>query len=154
QHALLDAVALRGALEGIHQRPQRAVESEDGVATVIIRIAEEGIADALFAEFLVCVSAIRHDHVVDALKSIARDARIGAHDVEVILERTVPVLATELFEILTLAHECNDLASIFHGTSSSTGVLRSPDRSKLFPDRQGLGDRRAFTQTSDLLVSC
>ena len=105
QHALLDAVALGGAFEGVDQAPQRGVQPEHGVVAVIFGIAEESITDALLAKLLVGLGAVREDHVVDALEGVAGYARLGADDVEVFLKRPFPVLAAELAEILALGDE-------------------------------------------------
>ena len=43
QHALFDAVATRGALEGVDQKIQRGIQSKHGVAAAVVRVAEESI---------------------------------------------------------------------------------------------------------------
>ena len=50
QHALFDAIALRGALEGVDQHAQGLVETEHGVFAVIFRVAEEAVADVPLAK--------------------------------------------------------------------------------------------------------
>src|SRR5262249_28588093 len=112
-------VALRGALEGVDQHPQRGVEAEHRVLALVVRVAEEAITRALIAELFVRLGAVRENHVVNALEGVARDARLGADDVQILLERTFPVLAAELFEVLSLGQERNDLASMIHGSSST-----------------------------------
>ena len=86
-------------------RPRRhGLDTRPGVA-VVIRVVEEAIPDTLFAELLVGVGAIRQDHVVDPLEGIARHAGFGPHDVQVFLKGPLPILATELFEVLALPYE-------------------------------------------------
>ena len=93
---------------------QRAVQPEDGVAAVVVRIVEELIADPLLAAYFVGLGAVRHDHVVDALEGVAGDLRIGRDQVEIFLEGSFPVLAAELFEVLPLGDQRDDFASTGH----------------------------------------
>ena len=117
QHAALDAVAGRGTLERVDQVVQRLVETEDGIAAVVVRIVEEAVVDVLLATALGHIHAVRQDHVVEPLIRGARDFGVLAHDVEILLERSHPVLAAELFAVLTLGNQGDDLPSVAHLTS-------------------------------------
>ena len=104
QHAAFDAVAGRGALERVHQVVERAVEAEDGVAAVVVGIVEEAVVGVLLATGFGHVHAVRQDHVVEPLIGGARDLGVLADDVEILGERSHPILAAELFAVLTLGN--------------------------------------------------
>ena len=58
QDSLFNAVPLGGGFEGVHERFERAVEPEHGVATFVVRVVKEFIVDPLLpARFLVHVRA-------------------------------------------------------------------------------------------------
>ncbi len=140
QHALFDAIALRGAFESVDQHAEGLVETEHGVFAMIFRVAEEGVADVALAKRLVGLAAVRHDHVVHALEGVSRYAGLAANQVEILFESPLPILAAELVEILSFGDEGNDFASTLHGSSSSTGAGRAHLSSEAIPDRQGPGD--------------
>ncbi len=117
QHALFDAVALGGALEGVDQHAQRAVESEDRVASAIDWIAEKEVAGPPFAELLVGFRPVRHDHVVYPLECVASHPRVVPHQIQVFFKRPLPVLFAELVEVLALSDQRNYVASCPHGSS-------------------------------------
>ena len=83
---------------------QRPVEAEHGVAAVVVGIVEEAVVDALLATVFGHVHAVRQDHVVEPLIGGPGDFRLLADDVEILGERSDPILASELFAILTLGN--------------------------------------------------
>src|SRR4051812_47283332 len=115
QDALLDAVALGSAFEGVDQVLQRLVEAEDGVAALVFRVVEELVVDPLdAARLFIDGRAGRHDHVIDALKGVSGDLGLLTHEIEVFLERPNPVLLAELFEVLSLGDQRDDFATVAH----------------------------------------
>ena len=111
--ALLRAVALRRRLEDVDQLHQRNVEAVDGVAPAVLLVLEEVVADQLLLVVDVLFLSIRQDHVVDALERGARDLRVLAHDLQVVLERAGPVQLLVLAEVL----QCRDLRGQVHSES-------------------------------------
>ena len=93
---------------------ERPVEAKHRVAAVVVGIVEEVVVDVLFTTVVVHVDAVRQDHVVEPLIGSPGDFRMLTHDVQVLGERTDPVLASELFAILTLGYKRNYLASVAH----------------------------------------
>ncbi len=89
--ALFGAICLRGALEDVDQLHQRNVEAIDGVAPAIRLVVEEVVADQPLLVVDVLRLPVAEDHVVDALEGRAGDARVLTHDLQVVLERPVPV---------------------------------------------------------------
>ncbi len=75
---------------------------------MLVRIVEKAVAEMLFPQFFDRLGAVREDHVVDPLEGIAGHLGIVAHQVEVSLERSHPVLFPELFEILAFRHQRNN----------------------------------------------
>ena len=80
-----------------------------------MRVAEEPVVHALLAATrFVDIAAVRENHVVDPLESVARDFGFAAHHVEVLLECSFPVLAAELLQVLAFADQGKDPPSAVH----------------------------------------
>src|SRR5262245_55247599 len=140
EHALLDAVALRSAFEGVDQVLERFVETVYGVAAFVFRIVEELIVNPLdAARFLIDGRTGRRDHVIDPLERVAGDFRLLPNEVEVFLERANPVFLAELIEVLTLGDQRNDFATVAHCASSQAwggaGLSRHMSRFSPAPPR-------------------
>jgi len=114
QHAALDAVARRGALHGIDEMVERPVEAKHRVAAIVVGIVEEAVVSMFLPAVFVHLEPVRQDHVVKPLISRPGDFRMLADNVKVLGERTDPVLASELFAILTLGYKGYDIASVAH----------------------------------------
>jgi hypothetical protein len=54
-------------------------------------VLEEVVADELLLVVDVLLGPVADDHVVDALVRVARDLRVLAHDLQVVLEGALPV---------------------------------------------------------------
>ena len=83
---------------------ERPIEAEDGVAAVVVGIIEEAVVDSFLATRFGHVHTVRQDHVVEPLIGGPRDFRLLADDVEILSERSDPILAAELFAILALGN--------------------------------------------------
>ena len=105
QHALFGAIALRGGLEEIHQAHQGNLKAKDCIVLIERQIAKELVADQALLGVDKLLGAVRHNHVVDALKRISRYHRILRNDIQILTERTRPVQLLEFFAILHLADE-------------------------------------------------
>jgi hypothetical protein len=89
--ALFWAVTLRGGLQHVHEAHERDVEPEDGVSAAVDGIREERIALEALLIVDVLLFAVTHDHVVKALKRIARDLRALTHHLQIFLEASLPM---------------------------------------------------------------
>src|SRR4051812_36244131 len=99
------------------------IDAEHGIATIVVRVAEELIVLSLDAALLLInLHAVRHDHVVHALKGVAGCLRVSAHKVEVVGECSNPVLFAELLAILSLCYERNDFNTTAHDMLRIAGV--------------------------------
>ena len=115
--ALLGAVALRRRLEDVDQLHERDVEAVDRVAPAVLLVLEEVVADQLLLVVDVLFLAVRQDHVVDALERGARDLRVLADDLQVVLEGAVPVQLLVLAVVL----QRRDLRGQVHSRSPGWG---------------------------------
>jgi hypothetical protein len=88
--AALGAVALRRALQHVHQPHQRDVETEHGVLAAVRAVLEELVPDQLLLVVDVLLDTVRQHHVVEALVRIARDLRRLANQRQVVLEGPLP----------------------------------------------------------------
>ena len=104
QHAALDAIAGRSAFERVDQVMQGPVQPEYGIFAVVVGIVEEAVVEVLLATFLAHVHSVRENHVVEPLIRGPRHFGLLANDVQVLGERADPILAAELFAILTLGY--------------------------------------------------
>src|SRR5262245_9055232 len=115
QHALLDAVALRGALQSVDQVLQWLVEAKHRVATLVVRVVEELVVNPLdAARLFIHGRAGGRDHVIHTLEGIAGDFRLLTDEIEVLLECADPILLTELLKILPLSDKRNNFATVAH----------------------------------------
>ena len=89
--ALLRAVAVRRRLEDVDEAHERDVEAEDRVLAAVVLVLEEVVADQALLVVDVLFLPVGQDHVVHALVRGARDLRVLANELEVLLERTGPV---------------------------------------------------------------
>jgi hypothetical protein len=108
QHAPLGAVALGGRLEGVDQLLQRAVDAENAVAVPGGVLGEELETDHLLLELVRLLDAVAEDHVVQPLVGGARHLRVAGDDVQVFLERTLPVDLLIFREVQLLAQGGED----------------------------------------------
>src|SRR6185295_10377511 len=83
---------------------------------VIVRVIEEAIVRVLLAATLRHVHAVRQDHVVDTLIRRPRNLGVLAHNIEVLSERSHPILAAELFAVLSLGYQRDYVPSVAHLT--------------------------------------
>src|SRR6476646_2523326 len=95
---------------------KRAIQAEDSVATLVVGVIEEAIVRVLLAATLGNVHAIRQNHVVDALIRRPRNLGVLAHDIEVLGECSHPILAAELFAVLSLGNQGDNVPSVAHLT--------------------------------------
>jgi hypothetical protein len=93
--ALLGPVSLRRALEDVDQLHQRHVQAEDRVPAAVGLVVEEVVADEPLLVVDVFRLPVAEDHVVDALEGRAGDARVLTDDLQVFLERSLPVQLLE-----------------------------------------------------------
>jgi len=91
QDAPLGAVAVGGRFERVDELHQSAIEPVDGIVVAGGELVEELVANDLFLVLVRLLGAVRQDHVVQALVGVAGDLGVGADDVEVLFERTLPV---------------------------------------------------------------
>src|SRR5688572_16884629 len=85
------AIVPCGRLEGIDQVVQTLVDTVDGVAAAVVLIPKELVPNDPLFMFGVVLRSIRADHVVDPLERVARDSRVFADELEVVLKRTFPM---------------------------------------------------------------
>jgi hypothetical protein len=83
---------------------KRHIESENGIPAIVVWIAEETIVDPFFATTFGHVHTVRQDHVVKTLVCGASYFRMLADNIEILCERSDPVLTSELFAILVLGN--------------------------------------------------
>ncbi len=77
--------------EHVNQAHQWDVQPVDGVGLMIRFVAEKVISNEPFLVVDVLLGPMADDHVVHTLERVARDLRLVAHDLEVILEGTLPI---------------------------------------------------------------
>src|SRR5439155_23530398 len=84
-------------------------------AALFLRVVQELEVYALdAARLFIDGGTSRHDHVIDALKGVASDLGLLTHEIEIFLERSDPVLLTELLEVLSLCNQRDDFATVAH----------------------------------------
>jgi hypothetical protein len=120
QHATLGAVAQRGALEHVDQIHQRLLEAEDRIVPVVDRIVEELVANELLLVDDDLLGAEAEDHVVEPLVRIPRDLRIPGDDVEILGERSGPVLLLVFRQVLAAGDLGDQVRSGRHAVSLLT----------------------------------
>ena len=86
-------------LEGVDQLHQRPVQAVDGVAVPGGEFGEELVAGDLFLVLVYVLGAVRQDHVVQPLVGGARDLGVLDDDVEVLVERPLPVLLAVVAQV-------------------------------------------------------
>ena len=114
QHAALDAVTGGRTLQRIHemmQRPYRARRPRRGRRCPDRRRSGSGRASRDRSRSF---HAVRQDHVVEPLISGSRHLGVLANDVEILSERSHPILAAELFAVLTLGNQGDDVPTVAH----------------------------------------
>ena len=116
QHAALRPEAVRRRLEHRDEIAQRAFEPEHAVAAVLDRVAEEAVAGQLLLVDLDLVLAIRQDHVVEALVRSAHDQRVLVQQIEILLERALPVLVLELLLVQRTADQSAEIEFTHHSS--------------------------------------
>jgi hypothetical protein len=80
--------------------PYRNVQTEDRILPVFNRVLEERIADQFLLVVDVLFFTVRDDHVVEALKRIARNLRSLPDDLQVVFEGTFPGQILVAFVVL------------------------------------------------------
>ena len=108
QDALFGAVAFGGTLKEVDQAHQGNFEAEDRIIAIEGFIREEAVADQALLGVNKLFRAVRHDHVVDALKRIAGHLRVAHDKIQVIRKRSAPVELLELLGVLDLAEKLHE----------------------------------------------
>src|SRR5262245_2105732 len=94
-HPPLGAVAEGGGLEDVDEVLEGLLEAEEAVLPPADRVLEELVADDPLLPLLRLLDAVEVDHVVEALEGVAQDEGVPLDDLEVVLERPLPVLLGE-----------------------------------------------------------
>jgi hypothetical protein len=84
----------------LHEALQGDVEAEDRVGAAVGGVLKEAEGRDLLLVVDVLVGAAGADHVVEALKGVARDLWPRLHDLEVVLEAALPVQVPVLVVVL------------------------------------------------------
>src|SRR5439155_8861984 len=130
QDALFRAVALRRRLEEVDQRHQRLLQPVDRIRAALEGVAEELVAVVFLLELREVLRTVREDHVVDALKRIARHAGVVGNDIQVVPERPLPVLITEVADVQATIDQGNQWIVRFGHVAFSAKAAKAANAAK------------------------
>jgi len=90
---------VRRRLEEVDERHQGVVEAEDCVRPTVNRVAEKRVAYQIAFQVLVGLRPEVKHHVVGPLECVAGHLRMGRDELEIVVERALPMLVAEALPI-------------------------------------------------------